>query len=871
MANLIKITKDENYDYKWSIDGNKYGDTYDITSAGGFGDTNLVNQGWEEVLAVNGGLFYTYDSKHYACGLEKSRGTNNQELEMSCVTDYNPCMSIACVDNELYFASQEWIIKNKLDSAYGAITGMGLLLDGKAKTDMHKGFESQWNQVSGRTIIGEDKEGNFLSYSVKGATGTSGITGEQAVKVAQENGFHNAIMLDGGGSVWRRYFGAYDITTTRKVKNALILYRKKKDGVVSTSSDAPIFTERLSSTGIKGNKYWYDTNYNKGASSSGTMLPNCFAGETEFITKNGIKRFDEVAGQDVEVLGRDGSFYKAHVNKYEAQPLYKVTMCNGNEYYATENHRWITVSKSGNDVIKTTKELMSMNRAQFRYSKRYDLEDLKPELEGIYHGFIYGDGTYRKNLDKTVMLLCDYKKDFMLPLVNQDTKEHKIYNCANNVTEVGYFDKSYKQLPNIETCSDEYLLGFLSGYIAADGNVGSSGRIDIMSAKEESLIGLRDICARLGLRTSKVKMFVHDTNYKKNAVLYRLRISPGLPTKHYINTKQRQIVELGSLLHKERKLAVVKSVELTNKVEEVYCVDEPIHHEFTLSGGELTKNCTTYVVGRTCEIAGQACKIFPKRSAGGFPDAKGFYSESDWVGSAEPVVGGIICWGASTDKYGHVAICERVLGQTSTGWKILVSQSNYGGTFFETKEYTVKKGVKTNGVGYIYNGCLHNPYINDIRVSRDTAKNQVEVLVDKLKVRTSANGEELSGRFIAQGTYNVIEFKEAGSYTWAKLAADTWIATNDIEGWTKTYYIEKETPTTDSDLEKQIEELKAQLETANNNISSLRKEKEELTTKNSELVSQVNEAKEAEELAENKVSSYKEIIKAAKVILDRTV
>jgi hypothetical protein len=641
---------------------------------------------------------------------------------------------------------------------------MGLLLEGKARTDMHKGFESQWDTKSGRTIIGEDKDGNFLSYSVKGTTGKSGITGAEAIKVAQENGFYNAIMLDGGGSVWRRYFGAYDITTTRKVKNALLLYRKKKEGVINTTTSAPIFTERLSSAGIKGNKYWYDTSYNRGAVSSGTMMPNCFAGETEFITKNGIKRFDEVSGQDVEVLGRDGSFYKAHVNKYESQPLYKVTMCNGNEYYATENHRWITVSKSGDDVIKTTKELMSMKQIRFRYSKRYDLEDLKPELEGIYHGFIYGDGTYRKNLDKTIMLLCGYKKDFMLPLVNQDTKEHKIYDCANNVTEVCYFDKSYKQLPNIKNCSDEYLLGFLSGYIAADGNVSASGRIDIMSAKEESMTGLRDICARLGLRTSKVRMFVHDTNYKKNAILYHLRISPGLPIKHYINTKQRQIVELGSLLHKERKLTGVKSVELTDKVEEVYCVDEPIHHEFTLGGGELTKNCTTFCQGRSCEIAGQAVKIFPKRSVGGFPDAKGWYDESDWVGSAEPVVGGVICWGASTDKYGHVAICERVLGQTSAGWKILVSQSNYGGTFFETKEYTVKKGAKTTGVGYVYNGCLHNPYINDVRASRDTTKNQVEVLVDKLKVRTTANGDALEGRFTALGIYNVSEFKEAGDY-----------------------------------------------------------------------------------------------------------
>jgi hypothetical protein len=63
--------------------------------------------------------------------------------------------------------------------------------------------------------------------------------------------------------------------------------------------------------------------------------------------------------------------------------------------------------------------------------------------------------------------------------------------------------------------------------------------------------------------------------------------------------------------------------------------------------------------------------------------------------------------------------------------------------------------------------------------------------------------------------------------------------------------------------------LKAQLETANNNISSLNKEKEELVTKNSELITQVNEAKEAEEIAENKATNYKEIIVAAKTILDK--
>lgn len=228
VSNLIKIEKDTNYEYKWSVDGNKYGDKYDVTTQGGFGDLDLENQGWERVLKTNGGLFYTWDNKHYACGLEKSRGVNNQELEMSAVTDYNTCMAIACVGGELYFASQEWIIKNKLEEAYGAITGLGLILGGVARDDLHKGFESQWNAVSGRTIIGEDKNGNILSYSFAGETGKNGLTGKQAQQKCLELGFYNAIMLDGGGSVFREYQGKYDISTSRKVKNALILYRKKK-------------------------------------------------------------------------------------------------------------------------------------------------------------------------------------------------------------------------------------------------------------------------------------------------------------------------------------------------------------------------------------------------------------------------------------------------------------------------------------------------------------------------------------------------------------------------------------------------------------------------------------------------------------------
>lgn len=225
---LIRITKDPNYEYKWSVDGNKFGEDFDITTENGFSDTKLEEDNWELVLKVNGSLFYNYGTSYYACGLEKSRGINNQDVSMTAVSDYDSCMSIAGLDEDLYFGSQKWIIGNILDKSYCAITGLGLLLNGIKRDDMHKGFESQWNCKSGRTVIGEDTNGNILSLSFPGETNKSGLTCKELQDKCLELGFYNCIALDGGGSVFRWHDGEYDISSSRKVKNALLLYRRKK-------------------------------------------------------------------------------------------------------------------------------------------------------------------------------------------------------------------------------------------------------------------------------------------------------------------------------------------------------------------------------------------------------------------------------------------------------------------------------------------------------------------------------------------------------------------------------------------------------------------------------------------------------------------
>ena len=222
---LIKIPKEEKTKYMWSVDGNRYGTPYDSTKCYGFSDENLVKDGWSEVLAVNGSLFYYFENSCYACGLEKSRGENNQDVSMSCVSKYNNCMAIACDSEtgELIFGKQKWIISNVLDSCYGAITGLGVMLAGKVRTDLHDGFESQWNSKARRNLIGEDANGNFMSLIID-----EEVSGAEMCSIAVSNGFYNCLCLDGGGSIFRRIYGnTYDFKTDRKIKNALLLYKKE--------------------------------------------------------------------------------------------------------------------------------------------------------------------------------------------------------------------------------------------------------------------------------------------------------------------------------------------------------------------------------------------------------------------------------------------------------------------------------------------------------------------------------------------------------------------------------------------------------------------------------------------------------------------
>lgn len=260
--------------------------------------------------------------------------------------------------------------------------------------------------------------------------------------------------------------------------------------------------------------------------------------------------------------------------------------------------------------------------------------------------------------------------------------------------------------------------------------------------------------------------------------------------------------------------------------ESKYYASKEFNHAY--GGANWLPNCTAYAISRVYEgiEADAPIKLFTDRNPGAFPNAKEFYNKWVHAKGVEPRVGSVLCWGKDADRYGHVAYVERV-ESTADGWHVLVSQSNYGGAFFETKEYDVAPGIITKGVGYVYQGACYTN-INDPRASTDESKDQLLIFGDLVRVRKTANGEAYKGLYCPLGLYNVEETTAAGGYNWARLMPNYWVAYR--EDWA-TYYPKKEDPRI-IELENEIKGLMAE----NANLSSLLTEANGRLTKIKELL-----------------------------------
>lgn len=196
------------------------------------------------------------------------------------------------------------------------------------------------------------------------------------------------------------------------------------------------------------------------------------------------------------------------------------------------------------------------------------------------------------------------------------------------------------------------------------------------------------------------------------------------------------------------------------------------------TGTTRMPNCTAYAYLRMEEAMRlelrNACLI---KSSGGFGNAK------TWYDTTPLAKGKIIKEGAVAvfdGNCGHVCMVEKVISST----RAIISESQYDDNksrrdykYWQAREVDLIVGKSTiSGIGPLI-GFIYPP-VKDVRVNRDTTKNQIQVNDSYINVRTSPglSAAKYDGCFCPDGTYNVLDKSDADGYTWYNIDSDCWIA-----------------------------------------------------------------------------------------------
>ena len=218
-------------------------------------------------------------------------------------------------------------------------------------------------------------------------------------------------------------------------------------------------------------------------------------------------------------------------------------------------------------------------------------------------------------------------------------------------------------------------------------------------------------------------------------------------------------------------------------------------------------NCTMYCYCRSFE-ATDATKPYPiARDTLGFGNAKTWYSLSPLPKGNKLKNGSIAVFDGNC---GHVAFVERVIDDTHA----LITESQYDSNknlrnykYWQKRIVELKVGKATlSGVGELL-GFLYLS-IDDIRVERNSNKEQIEITKEMVNVRGTANGNLVRpGCYAPMGIYDVLSKQKVEGYTWYRLDKANWVREGD---WL-TYY-----PVDDIEaLKKENEELRKKLKEIN--------------------------------------------------------
>ena len=337
-----------------------------------------------------------------------------------------------------------------------------------------------------------------------------------------------------------------------------------------------------------------------GVPSVSAYSRNCLARETEVITRQGVKKIGEIAGQSVEVLDGHGHWTTATARSFGVQALMKITLTRGKserkEIFATADHGWFTTYKgvTGRHSVRCqTKDLKPRHRLASVRGFQTPRRRLSVSPVGVQHGFVFGDGTCSKDPSgSAAVYFCGHKVRDMVKWF----PAHEIHTKQTRVLWAGGNPRSWKEVPPL-TEAVSYLYGFLAGYFAADGSIDDKGCAQLHSASYNNLMAVRSICARLGIPVRLPHSQSRIGYGEEPSDMWSITIDGSALTEEFflISEHRERWAERYADAHKHVAKIVatwmVESVESTDRVEEVFCFEVPTTHSFALAENILTSNC----------------------------------------------------------------------------------------------------------------------------------------------------------------------------------------------------------------------------------------------------------------------------------------
>lgn len=297
------------------------------------------------------------------------------------------------------------------------------------------------------------------------------------------------------------------------------------------------------------------------------ILHNCFAGDTEVITRDGVRRFEDMAGETVEVWA-DNGWRKAQARCYGAAPVRTVRVVPAryrtniaHEFRATGNHRW---PLTDGRLVYTD---------DLRPGDRIMAARVTPEIDhnsdAFKHGLIFADGalTSYQPVAEGVwgyqLRLCGAKAQWV------HLFDHVTYppSAGGDPVVTGRLPFNPKALP--EGADATYLANFIEGWQLLDGtDYGRNRQVSTTSSDAADWLMLH--AAAGGWYATGRSKHVTKVGFKPGSVSHIVTLSRSSGSKP-VEWRVTDISEPGEPVP-------------------VYCVEVPDIERFTLAQGVYTGN-----------------------------------------------------------------------------------------------------------------------------------------------------------------------------------------------------------------------------------------------------------------------------------------